>query len=50
MELTPANAWRIYALQPSELRPYLSQIFDRLRVPAENDGIFVETYIVSAQL
>lgn len=47
MDITPDTAFRVFALAPSELRPYLPRIFDRLRVPAEDDGVFVETYIVS---
>ncbi|GJE85415.1 hypothetical protein PsYK624_014940 [Phanerochaete sordida] len=44
MELTTANAWKIYALGPSQLKPYLPRIFDRLKVPVD-DGIWVETYV-----
>ena len=45
MELTTANAWKIYGLGPSGLKTYLPRIFERLKVPVA-DGIWVETYVV----
>lgn len=44
MELTTNNAWRIYALGAGAMKPYLPQIFERLKVPVA-DGIWVETYV-----
>ena len=47
MEINPANAFRIYGLPPRQLKVYLPKVFAKLAVPAEGDGILVETYVVS---
>lgn len=47
MEINPANAFRIYALPPDRLKVYLPKVFGKLAVPAEEDSILVETYVVS---
>lgn len=50
MEINPANAFRIYGLPIGQLKTYLPRVFAKLAVPAEGDGIVVETYVVRLYL
>lgn len=46
LPLTPGNARDIYCLPVHEVKHYLPEIFRRLRKPTEQQGSWVQDYVV----